>query len=291
MDPDFESNRYVYIYFTQVVREIEPDEEYPFLADKIAKPVVMRYTEVENRGVDPSVILGDLPETQPRLRPSHVGGNIHFGPDGYLYVTIGDMKQRELAQDLSTVHGKILRVNKGDGSAPPDNPFVGQPGADPRVFAYGFRNSFDFTFHPHTGEIYATENGDRTCDEMNIVTAGQDYGWPNDEESGSCRDRRGVPPIYLFHDPEVAPETEGSTVGPTGIEFVSGAIYPSLSDSLLTCDWNGAFLRRLVLGGHRHDKVLSDDLVVKQCRLDIALSPDGIVYYSGTEGIWRLPPQ
>lgn len=289
LDPEFESNRFVYVYYTQFVRDYPANEGHEFLPAEVAKPVVVRFTDVENHGVDPTLILGDLPETVPTSRPVHIGGNIHFGPDGYLYVTIGDMRQGDPAHDLGSLRGKILRVDKQDGSAPADNPFVDRPDADPRVFAYGFRNSFDFAFQPETGEIFATENAERTCDELNIVAAGQDYGWPNDDESVACLDRAGVPPIYLYADPGKAPGANSSTVGPTGIEFASGDVYPALGDSLLTCEWNTQFMRRFVLGSEQ--QVLSDDVVVTGCQLGITVSPDGVVYYSNITQIWRLVPQ
>ncbi|HXG35843.1 MAG TPA: PQQ-dependent sugar dehydrogenase, partial [Dehalococcoidia bacterium] len=162
IDPEFFANRYVYVYY------MEP------LTVATARPVVVRFTEQDGRGIDPQVILGDLPPTQPPYF-NHVAGHIHFGPDGYLYVSIGDYGGTpESAQDLSTVRGKLLRVQR-DGSPAPGNPFNGRAGADARVFAYGLRNSFDFTFEPGTGRIYASENGPDRCDELNFIVPGHNY--------------------------------------------------------------------------------------------------------------------
>ena len=140
-------------------------------------PRVIRYTDIDGVGTEPTIIVGNLPNTNPETC-AHVGGNLHFGPDGYLYISIGNNERTEeaVASDLSSPLGKILRLNKQDGSAAPGNPFENSPGADPRVYAYGLRNPWDFAFHPTTGQIYAPDNGPGNCDELNLITPGSDYG-------------------------------------------------------------------------------------------------------------------
>lgn len=281
-DPDFETNHYVYAYFIKPI----PDG---------GRGVVMRFTDINNQGTDPTVILADLPQSSNTESTPHAGGGLLFGPDGYLYLSLGDFSPfAELlsppldSQDLSVLQGKIVRVNK-DGSAPPDNPFVDDPDADPRIFAYGLRNPYDFSFHPSTGRMYANDNGNEDCDELNIVERGQNYGWPLAREG--CRNPDAVGPIHSFALPDKAPEEPGSNVGPTALEFVFGDIHPALADSLLACEFNTGFMRALVLGGENQDEVLSDDVVAEDCQLDIAVSPDGIVYYSNQTEIRRLLPE
>lgn len=269
LDPDFETNHYVYIYFTEPVGE-----------DR-AKPVIMRFTDVNNRGSSGEVVVDDLPQAR-LFGEYYVGGNIHFGPQGYLYVPIGDFDSSDLAQDLNSVRGKILRINKEHGSAAPDNPFVNQPGADPRVFAYGLLWPYDFAFDPRSGEMFVTERGFYfCCDELNVIRGGQDYGWAGTPEEA-------VPPIYGFALPDQT--TEASKVYPAGIEFVSSDDYPALGDSLLVCEEGTKYMRRLSLTPSRNH-VESDDIVVADCQLDIAVSPDGVVYYSNATEIRRLVPQ
>lgn len=279
IDPDFESNHYVYIYFTAP-------------AGSVSRPTVMRFTDDNNIGVDPAVIL-ELPETFPDRPSWHVGGNIHFGPDGYLYVTVGEYTESELAQDLSVPQGKILRVSKEDGSAAPDNPFVDQPGAAPSVFAYGFRNSWDLTFHPETGQIYSTENGDANCDELNLVVKGGNYGWPESSGEEVCQNPGAIEGIHYFSIfPSRRPGQFISTVAPTGIEFVTSDAYPLLiSSSLLVCEFNSAIMRHFYVAGVDQDVVVGGSVVVRDCRLDIAISPDGLVYYSNKTEIRRLVPE
>ena len=268
LDPDFASNQYVYLYLTKPVGTGK------------AQPVVVRYTDANNKGTNLTTIIDDFPEAT-LYGVYAVGGDLRFGPDGYLYITVGDHISTDLAQNLGSVRGKILRVEKAAGSAPSDNPFVGRADADPRVFAYGFLDPHDITFDRQTGDPYVTENGTYfCCDEVNIVRKGQDHGWPK-----IGQDQTGVLPIYYFTFPGSEP---GSTkLSPEGIEFASASAYPALGDSLLACEGATKYMRRLVLSANR-SKVVSDDVVVGDCNLDIAAGPNGTIYYSNETEIRRL---
>jgi len=294
LDPDFEKNRYVYVFYTALV-DVDAS---------IGRPTVTRFTDVDNRGVDPQVIVEDLPETDVAVTQYNANGSIHFGPDGFLYITIGNYDNddqgpggKPFPQDLSTPIGKMLRVDKKDGAAAPDNPFVDQPEADPRIFAYGFRDNFDFAFHPQTGQIYGTDNTPFSCEELNLITKGASYGWPFGEFPYSdCQAGGGSKAIHLFASEGTEPEHFLSPPGVTGLAFVSGDVYPLLGDSLLVCERfagkerTTGLMRRLVLSGDNLDQVLSDDVVVEDCKLGIAVSPDGIVYYGNETEIRRLVP-
>ena len=268
LDPEFSTNHYVYLYLT---RPVDADT---------AQPMIVRYTDSSNKGTQPTTVIDDFPEAA-LYGEYAVGGDIRFGPDGYLYITVGDHISTDLAQDLSSVRGKVLRVDKDDGSAPSDNPFAGQADADPRVFAYGFLDPHDMTFRLGSGELYATENGTYfCCDELNVVRKGGNYGWPQIGQG-----QEGVLPIQFFTFPGTEP---GSTkVRPEGIEFASASAYPALGDSLLVCEQATSYMRRLVLSANQ-SKVTSDDVVVADCNLDIATSPDGKIYYSNETEIRRL---
>lgn len=114
-------------------------------------------------------ILEDIPSAS-----NHNGGRLAFGPDGMLYATTGDAGQRSLAQDLGSLGGKILRMTP-DGDVPKDNPFSGS-----LVFSYGHRNPQGLAWAAD-GTMFATEFGQNTWDELNIITAGANYGWPTVE--------------------------------------------------------------------------------------------------------------
>ncbi len=287
IDPDFEDNHYIYAYFTELR---EPD---------LPRPVVVRFTEADNLGADLTAIVVDLPDVDPD-NPFNVNGSINFGPDGYLYITLGDYDTprdtgplgKELPQDLGTPIGKMLRVNKDDGSAPADNPFVDDPEADSRIFAYGFRNPFDFTFGPQTGQVYGSDNTSVTCEELNLIERGANYGWPEAGEwpYGDCLAAGETPAIYFFAREGMEPGDFLSMVGVKGMEFVSGDVYPALGDGLLVCDETG-LMRLLVFGGPNSDEVVSDDIVVDDCSRAIATSPDGLIYYSNDTEIRRLVPE
>jgi glucose/arabinose dehydrogenase len=213
LDPDFSNNHYVYAYHT---------------TEDMLHNRVVRLTDNNGIGEDLTVILDNLPAYE-----FHNGGNLHFGPDGKLYVTIGDTAQSDLAQDPNSLAGKILRIN-ADGSIPGDNPTPGSP-----VYALGMRNSFDFTFHPHTGDLWATENGDDTNDEVNRIVPGGNYGWPI--VTGIASQPPFIDPIVTFTP----------TIGPTAIRAIpEGSAYPfQYHNSLLFADANNGRLYRVELAG------------------------------------------
>src|SRR5438093_6010015 len=284
LDPEFKSNRYVYVYFSEWVDKTAV----------IARPVVVRFTDENNRGIDRKVIVGDLPETTPAHAGYNANGKIHFGPDGFLYLTVGDYDEATPAQDLSTPKGKLLRVNKEDGSPAPGNPFVNEPNADPRIFAYGFRETFDFAFHPRTGRIYGTDNTPVSCEELNIVEAGGNYGWPTDVGQfpfSDCKSGSTKKGIHFFAQDKIHPEDFLSPPVVLGIGFASGDVYPLIGDSLLICELGTGILRRLALGGPEFAQVERDDVVVKDCAQTVAVSPDGLIYYANRTEIRRLDPQ
>ena len=282
IDPEFATNHYVYIYFTQVV-QTEPRIT--------ARPVVWRFTEESNRGVGRKVIVGDLPITDIDHPGFNANGGMHFGPDGFLYIAVGDYDVG-VSQDLSLPIGKLLRVDKEDGTAPPDNPFVGEPNVDPRIFAYGFRESFNFVIQPRTGRIYGNDNTPGSCEELNLIKAGGNYGWPDVGEFPwpDCAAGQQVKPIHLFAHKGMKPGDYLSTVLVSGKEFVSGDVYTFLGDSLLVCQGDETLMRRLTLAGADLDQVTADDVVIRDCSLDVTVNPDGVVYYSNDKEIRRLVP-
>ncbi len=288
VDPDFEENDYVYAFLTEPV---DPDTP-------IGRPVVVRFTDRNNQGVDPEVIVDDLPESLPAAPGFNANGNIHFGPDGFLYVSLGDYDTPALVQDLSAPEGALLRVSKDDGSAPDDNPFADDLDDDPRIFAFGFREPFDFAFHPETGQVYGSDNTPVSCEELNLIEAGSNYGWPDVGEFpfADCLAGDQVTAIHFFALEEMEPGEFLAFVEVSGLEFVSADVYPLLSDALLVCESLTSLMRRLILTGSEFDEVAADEegvdnIVVEDCDRDIATSPDGIIYYSNETEIRRLVPQ
>jgi len=286
LDPQFQSNHYVYAYFTQPVRPGSPG------AQVIARPVVTRFTDSQNKGEDPTIIVGDLPETDPKHPGYNANGRIAFGPDGYLYISVGDYDSPSKfdPQDLKDLQGKLLRVKKDDGSPAPGNPFLNDPDADPRVYAYGFREAFDFIFFPNGMQLYGDDDTPVSCEELNLIRKGGNYGYPNvgDFPYSECGFGTQEKAIHYFAKEKTKPGDFLSTVSVSGFAFVSGQNYPPLGDGLLVCEAETKLMRRLTLAGTNHDQVAAEDTAIKDCNMDVATSPDGKVFYSNDKEIRRL---
>ena len=196
------------------------------------------------------------------------------GPDGYLYLSLGENHDSGLAQRLDTPLGKILRIDAADGRAPPDNPFYddGDPasGNDDRIWALGLRNSFDFAFHPGTGELFATENGPQCDDEINRIERGANYGW---RPESTCDDPHDgfTPPLWRFAD----------TIALTGIAFHRG--------SMFACAWNtGQLLRFNASDGAFRELTGFESWDGVPCQIDVTPGPDGALYLSDASSISRI---
>lgn len=166
------------------------------------------------------------------------GAPMVFGSDGYLYLGIGGALD-EAAQRLDSHAGKILRL-RDDGSVPPDNPFVGQPGHLPEIWSRGHRNMLGLTVHPQTAEIWESENGPLGGDEINIVAKGANYGWPlvsygrnyDGSKVSESPYRKGMAAPHVVWIPSIAP---------SGLTFYTGDRF---------ANWRGnVFVGGLQLGG------------------------------------------
>jgi glucose/arabinose dehydrogenase len=290
LDPAFATNHYVYAMYTKLTAAGPP---------KQGHPVVVRYTDANNVGTDMKVIIDNLPDVN-EIKAFNANGALGFGPDGYLYLTLGDYDKPadkgpsgiELAQDLSSPIGKILRVNKADGSAAPDNPFVSNAAADGRIFAYGFRGPFNFTWNSQTKALYGADSTGNTCEGVDIILAGGNYGWPNVGGfpfSDCTVNRPNLPFTYLTRN-NLKPEDFDSTVGARGMAFISGNIYPALGDSLAVCESRTQEMRRLVLTPPKFDAATANDFIANDCWLDATVGPDGLLYYSNLTEIRKLIP-
>ncbi len=287
LDPDFETNGYLYAFYTEV---FTPSDTMP-----IARPVLVRYTDRNNRGTDPTVLISDLPPTRLNYQGYKGSGAIHFGADGALYITMGDYDWNKsgpngtgASQDLSVPMGKVLRVS-ASGDALSDNPFASDPTVDSRIFASGFNQGSAFAFHPDSGGLYTTD-GTGSCEELDIVVSGADYGWPDVGEFpfSDCYFGDQADPIYLFGKGTSKPGEFLSGPGVSGLAFVSGTEYVTLGDGLLVCEAQTGLMRRLSLAPPTYNQVTANDVVVEDCQADVAIAPDGTVYYSNRVEIKRL---
>jgi aldose sugar dehydrogenase len=300
IDPGFANNHFVYAFFTTLVRPADPvptDGSTPAVPPQgpIAKPVLVRFRDENGVGVEQTLVSDAFPETSPAHGDFNANGNIHFGPDGALYLSLGDydifQEEHDRLRSLANPIGKLLRIDAATGQAAAGNPLAADPNADARIFAIGFREPFDFAFHPGSGRIYGTDNTTVSCEELNIIEGGQDYSWP---DVGAfpfpdCAAGAGVDPIHIFTKEGASPgEFLGSFVEVSGIDFVSGTKYAQLGSGLLACELGTGVLRRLVLGGPNFDQVTASDAITEDCKRDVAVGPDGTIYYASETEILKL---
>ncbi|MGR6321147.1 PA14 domain-containing protein [Micromonospora soli] len=202
----------------------------------------------------------------------HVGGSIGFGRDGKLYLAVGDNGYPANAQNLSNPHGKVLRIDK-DGSIPTDNPFYGQAGKDPAIWAYGFRNPWRFQFDSATGELYGADVGDYTWEELNHIVKGGNYGWPLKE--GVCTaDCAG------FTDPIHAYPHNGRSAAVTGGPVYRGAMFPpQYQGRLFFGDYAQGFIRMAQLDASGAVTAVDDFDTSAGSVVDLKVAADGSLYY------------
>ena len=198
-DPNFATNHYLYIYYTVATSPIHNR--------------VSRFTAAGDTAVPGSeAVILDLDNLSSAT--NHNGGAIHFGPDGKLYIGVGENANGANSQTLSNLLGKILRIN-ADGTIPTDNPFYNTATGNNRaIWALGLRNPFTFAFQPGTTRLFINDVGQSTWEEINDGIAGSNYGWPTTEGPTSNPAFRS--PIYYYGH---------GTTNTTGCAIVGGAFY------------------------------------------------------------------
>jgi glucose/arabinose dehydrogenase len=252
LDPQFAQNRYVYVAYT-----------YRSANGRLQNRLVrLREDPKTSKGNLDKVFIDNVAGSN-----NHDGGRVKFGPDGKLYWTTGDAQTTRLAQRLSSLNGKILRLN-ADGSIPPDNPF-----ANSYVYSYGHRNPQGLAWQPKTRRLYSTEHGPsgfQGCcrDELNYIEPGKNYGWP---EIRGDETREGmVSPVINAGTSE--------TWAPAGATFVTQGPW---TGSLLFTGLRGQTLYRVLPDSNDPRKVKNfERLLYRQFgRLrDIVEGPDGNLY-------------
>ncbi len=227
---------------------------------------------------------------------------VTFGPDGKLYVTVGGAIRAsstgQRAQDPSTHVGKVVRLNE-DGTAPDDNPFVGRPGYLPEIFSFGHRNQLGLVFHPETGQLWASENAPQGGDEVNIIEAGRNYGWPVASDS---REYTGVrvsdtPWLQPFERPEIV---WWPSIAPSGLTFYDGDQFPAWRGNLFVGSMTEGRIQRTghlqrVVFNRRGDEIRRESLLIelRQRIRDVRQGPDGFLYLLTEEdnaALLRLEP-
>jgi glucose/arabinose dehydrogenase len=252
LDPDFQNNGLIYLSYTYVNQD----------GSSTNRLVRMWDDQSSGKGILDRTLVDEVQGAS-----NHDGGRLRFGPDNKLYWTIGDAQDPDLAQDISSLNGKILRLNP-DGTVPQDNPFPNS-----FVYSYGHRNPQGLAWQSGTGRLYSTEHGPSGFqgsgqDEVNFIEAGKNYGWPIIYGDKTREDM--VSPVIQSESSE--------TWAPAGATFVVGGLWDG---SLLFVGLRGQTLYRLTLDNNDPLKVLSFErlLVGEYGRMrDVVQGPDNAIY-------------
>jgi len=261
--------------------------------------VYLSYAARDGSGVGTEVARGKLAgdrltemQTLFRMQPKsgggrHFGSRLVFGRDGYLFITLGDRGEQDRAQRLDDHAGKIVRLHD-DGRVPADNPFAQRAGARPEIWSLGNRNVQGAALHPRTGALWAHEHGPQGGDEVNVILAGANYGWPvithganygTGTKIGEGTAKPGMAQPILYWVPSIAP---------SGMAFYDGERFARWKGDLFVGALRDRMLVRLRLDGER---------VVREERIfigtlgrirDVRAGPDGLLYLLTDESDGKL---
>ena len=272
IDPDFATNHMIYWVFSESTNDGN--------LTAVAKGAL---SSDEKTITNATVIYRATPAYRGTL---HYGGRILFDPQGNLLVSTGersDLSTRPQAQSLNSGLGKVVRITK-TGEPASGNPFVGQAGARPELYSYGFRNPQGLALHPVTGDLWESEHGPRGGDEINRVVAGANYGWPTItyglEYSGSrvgsgIQQQEGLQQPAYYWDP---------VVSPSGITFYSSDHIPEWKNNLFVSSLSGMHIARLLI---ENDKIVGEERLLSgesQRFRDITQGSDGALYAITDQG-------
>ncbi len=262
LHPNYDVNGWIYITYAS---SDDPDNG--------GNTAVMRAKLSENTLTNQEVLYKATPDSK---RGQHFGSRLAFDAQGHLYFTIGDRGDRDVnPQDITRDCGKVYRIND-DGTIPEDNPFVNEPNAVKAIYSYGHRNPQGMAVHPETGEIWTHEHGPRGGDEINIIKAGKNYGWPiisyginyNGTSFTDFTEMDGMEQPLHYWDPSIAP---------SGMAFISSDKYPG---------WNGDLLVGALKFEYLDKCTIENGKVTKEERLldglgrirTVVQGPDGYIY-------------
>ncbi len=276
LHPDYVNNGWIYFSFSG---NVENDDEG-------SNTTIMRARLKDNELVDKELIYKATPNTK---KGHHFGSRMEFDKDGYLFFSVGDRGNRDVnPQDINRDGGKIYRLHD-DGSIPSDNPFVQTTGAKAAIYSYGHRNPQGMAINPETGEIWVHEHGPKGGDEINIIKAGKNYGWPlityginyDGSEITKDTDLPGMEQPLHFWVPSIAP---------SGMAFINSDRYPGWKGNLLVGSLKFQYLDLVFL--ENGNVVKEEKLIEGMGRVrTVKEAPDGYIYVSIEQlGIVKLVP-
>ena len=259
--PNFSNNSYIYLAYSDVL-------------DNKSHTSLIRAKLVNNRLIDSQVIF--KPEEKFFTKKAlHFGSRIVFDDEGFIYFSIGDRGNRDLAQNLEMPNGKMYRIHD-DGTIPIDNPFYYTKGAIQSIWSYGHRNAQGLAIHPLTRQLWEAEHGPRGGDEVNIILKGHNYGWPvityGKNYSGTIISRfthkEGMDQPIFHWTPSIAV---------CGIAFYDGDQFPEWKNNLLATSLKFERLHRIELDGLN---MVKDEIIYEPgSRVrDVEIGPNGMIY-------------
>jgi glucose/arabinose dehydrogenase len=269
-DPDYATNRFVYVYYTTSTSPIH---------NRVSRFTANATGDLALAGSETVILeLDNLSGAT-----NHNGGALHFGADGKLYIAVGDNADGNNSQDLGNLLGKMLRINK-DGTIPTDNPFFDvATGKNRAIWALGLRNPFTFAVQPGTGRIFINDVGQSSWEEINDGAAGANYGWP--ETEGPFNQNQFPNYTHPFH----AYPNDSSTCAITGGVFYNPQTNQFPSDytgDYFFADFCGNWIRRIDLTTKTVTGFATDASAV----VDLRVGPDGSLYYlnRGSNQVFRV---
>ncbi len=237
VDPEFSQNKYIYLYYTSS------------RGNRISRFVLTDKLQNE------TILLDNIPSAS-----IHNGGRIKFGPDGKLYITTGDANNRSSAQDINSLSGKILRMNK-DGSVPADNPYKNYG------YTLGNRDPQGLAWNQNNGILYESEHGDIQNDEINILVSGGNYGWPIYQGNNNAPGY--ISPLIVYTN---------FTVAPSGMAFYNNKLY--------VAGLRGSQVRQINLSDNGTSVAGQQSLFTQFGRIRDVVAHNGYIYIctSNTDG-------
>jgi glucose/arabinose dehydrogenase len=276
--PKYAENGWVYISYSK-----------PKMVDgkKLATTAVVRGKIKDGAFVEQLEVFEGYPFTTTK---HHYGSRLVFDKKGFLFISMGERGQEKIyPQDITTAPGKIHRI-KDDGSIPADNPFVGKDKAIASIYTYGNRNPQGMAMDPVTGLIWENEHGPRGGDELNIIKAGTNYGWPV-ISYGINYDGKPITPISKKEGMQQPVTYWIPSIAPSGLAFVTGDKYPAWKGSLMVGSLRFAYLNRCIM---KDNKVVGEEKILLNIgRLrNIEMGRDGYLYVSveNPGNVFRLMP-
>jgi glucose/arabinose dehydrogenase len=275
LSPNFATNGFVYVYATRTAGGTHNR--------------ISRFTaNGDVAAVGSETTLVDLPNLS--AATNHNGGGMHFGGDGKLYVGVGENANPPQAQDLTNPFGKLLRFNE-DATIPTDNPFFAtQSGLARAIWAYGLRNPYTFAIQPGTGKIHINDVGQSTWEEIDVGSAGANYGWPNSE--GPDNVGAGITgPLFTYKHSAANPAGSGPGGFFTGFAIAGGAFYPAAGafpagyrDQYYFADFVSQFVGRYDLANAAAYAFAS----LSGAPVDLLIGSDGALYVLTRGNVTRI---